>query len=147
MSEVIVLVQASGGITSSVTDLKADQRLEWVYLDWDEIHHGSDSRYHRNTIAELWPWRHNRQFNKDIRDAIRKCIERIRLLEEPTWKRHDYQAAAFATWGACPQCGKSEIQGGSIDIEGEFAYQTVQCLNCNLSWSETYQAHARSDFR
>lgn len=40
----------------------------------------------------------------------------------------------------CPSmdCGVSDIEGGSIEIEGRFAVQEVSCLACGCVWNDTY---------
>ena len=45
--------------------------------------------------------------------------------------------------GHCPKCRDSAIEGGSIDIEGDFAYQKVMCTECDFEWTDVYKlAHA-----
>jgi hypothetical protein len=46
-------------------------------------------------------------------------------------------------WERCPICDSTSIEGGSIEIEGHYAYQQVSCLACNAGWGEEYKANAR----
>ena len=48
-------------------------------------------------------------------------------------------------WNACPACGSSQIEGGSVSIEDREAIQEVSCLYCKAVWTEVYAAHARID--
>ena len=41
--------------------------------------------------------------------------------------------------GHCPNCGSEQIEGGSIDVEGENAYQQVSCNDCDQQWNDIYQ--------
>jgi len=41
--------------------------------------------------------------------------------------------------GACPRCSSIDIEGGSIDVEGDSAFQKVGCNNCELEWNDVYQ--------
>lgn len=38
----------------------------------------------------------------------------------------------------CPNCESHDIFGGSVDIEGQFAYQDISCANCNARWTDVY---------
>jgi len=46
------------------------------------------------------------------------------------------------SWERCPR-GHTQIEGGSVTIEGESAWQHVACLVCNLTWVEIYEASTR----
>lgn len=37
----------------------------------------------------------------------------------------------------CPVCGGYDIEGGSIDIEGECAFQSMSC-DCGATWTDRY---------
>lgn len=40
----------------------------------------------------------------------------------------------------CPDCGpEADIEGGSITIDGENAYQNVYCLQCKAEWRNGYR--------
>ena len=41
--------------------------------------------------------------------------------------------------GKCPYCKSDQIEGGSIEIDGETAWQTVSCLNCDKKWNDIYR--------
>ena len=46
-------------------------------------------------------------------------------------------------WELCPICKSPHIDGGSITIEGLYAYQNVACNKCEASWGEEYKANLR----
>jgi hypothetical protein len=48
-------------------------------------------------------------------------------------------------WMGCPLCLSTDITGGSIDIDGKYAYQEIQCDECDATWIEEYVAHRRFD--
>ena len=39
----------------------------------------------------------------------------------------------------CPACDSQEIEGESVDIEGDIALQEVGCLKCNATWTDSYR--------
>jgi|TARA_R100001086_G_scaffold112979_1_gene57622 formate dehydrogenase maturation protein FdhE len=47
--------------------------------------------------------------------------------------------------GECPVCGSSEIEGHSIDIEGQSAFQEVTCLSCPAGWQDVYRLECYSE--
>ena len=38
----------------------------------------------------------------------------------------------------CPYCESSQIEGGSIEIDGQQAWQKVSCLDCEKDWDDIY---------
>ena len=45
----------------------------------------------------------------------------------------------LGSMSACPACGeKGNPEGGSIEIEGESAYQQLVCTECLAEWSDVY---------
>jgi len=50
-------------------------------------------------------------------------------------QRLDY---VMGKWAHCPKCGCEQIQGDSIEIAGNIAWQTVGCLDCDAEWIDTY---------
>lgn len=40
--------------------------------------------------------------------------------------------------GGCPSCNSTQIEGGSIEVEGSTASQGVRCLDCNANWNDVY---------
>ena len=38
----------------------------------------------------------------------------------------------------CPECGKNEVQGDSIEIDGNHAVQDCSCLLCGATWTDHY---------
>jgi len=45
-------------------------------------------------------------------------------------------------WQLCP-VGHTQIEGGSVTIDGQGAWQDMSCLICNRAWVEIYQASVR----
>ncbi len=45
----------------------------------------------------------------------------------------------------CPACGQSEIEGGSVPIEGTTAVQTVTCNSCDAEWTDVYRLQGYTD--
>ena len=41
-------------------------------------------------------------------------------------------------WSHCPKCGSEQIQGDSIEIDGNSTWQRVGCLDCDAEWVDTY---------
>jgi transposase-like protein len=39
----------------------------------------------------------------------------------------------------CPICESDHIEAGSIDIEGQHAYQSVWCRSCEAEWDDVYE--------
>ncbi len=38
----------------------------------------------------------------------------------------------------CPQCRGTQFDCDSIDIDGKYATQDINCLNCGFSWRDIY---------
>ena len=38
----------------------------------------------------------------------------------------------------CPYCGKSDIEGSMVEIDGRYAIQGMSCLNCHKNWNDVY---------
>lgn len=38
----------------------------------------------------------------------------------------------------CPVCGDDDLDGGFIEIDGDIAWQKVNCLKCDAKWIDTY---------
>ena len=53
--------------------------------------------------------------------------------------------AENTNWNACPACGSTQIEGGSVSIEDREAIQEVSCLYCKAVWTEVYEAASRTD--
>lgn len=41
--------------------------------------------------------------------------------------------------GECPFCESTNIEGGSIDIEGDICVQPIHCMNCDGQWNDIYR--------
>lgn len=54
-------------------------------------------------------------------------------------------ASQIFDWGACHICGGNQLDGGSVEIDGESAIQPITCLNCEATWDEVYQASSREN--
>ena len=39
----------------------------------------------------------------------------------------------------CPKCGSDQVEGRSIDVQGEQCFQPVMCLSCEAQWDDVYQ--------
>jgi len=39
---------------------------------------------------------------------------------------------------ACPVCGHTDIEGGSVEVDGATAKQECGCVNCGSSWTDVY---------
>ena len=51
----------------------------------------------------------------------------------------EYVAQSAESGTVCPFCGSSHIEGGSFDVEGATASQSVSCNACEAEWVDTYQ--------
>jgi transposase-like protein len=45
---------------------------------------------------------------------------------------------AAAGGNCCPYCRSTQVEGGSIDVDGPRASQRVWCLDCDEEWTDTY---------
>lgn len=52
------------------------------------------------------------------------------------------QAEYLHSFGHCPFCDSSEIEGASIDVNADVASQEVSCTDCGASWLDHYQLSA-----
>lgn len=43
----------------------------------------------------------------------------------------------------CPVCGSSDFMGRSIVVEGDMAFQDLECVRCGTMWYEAYSIHHR----
>ena len=48
-------------------------------------------------------------------------------------------AASNKPNGCCPRCGDTDPVYGSIQIEGDTAFQEAGCNRCDASWNEVYR--------
>jgi hypothetical protein len=42
----------------------------------------------------------------------------------------------------CPHCDSDQIEGEAIDVNENYAYQEVACLDCRAGWSDVYKLTA-----
>ena len=40
--------------------------------------------------------------------------------------------------GSCPVCKGNQVEGDSVDIDGNEARQAVSCLDCDADWIDVY---------
>lgn len=45
----------------------------------------------------------------------------------------------------CPVCSSGDIEGGSVDIVGSAAFQSVHCLACGARWQDRYRLEGFAD--
>jgi len=59
------------------------------------------------------------------------------LIPEPA----DPKVAAYLAENGtvCPHCRSREITGGSVDINGNQAFQSVTCGDCHAEWTDVYR--------
>ncbi len=50
-------------------------------------------------------------------------------------------------WGRCPLCRSDEIEGASVEVDGDMTEQSMSCLNCEATWQEQYVAFGMSNIR
>jgi len=39
----------------------------------------------------------------------------------------------------CPYCGSREIEGGTMDADGDYVWCVVDCNNCHMQWQDSYR--------
>ncbi len=39
----------------------------------------------------------------------------------------------------CPACGSFNTSGGPVDVDGGYAFQEIDCLECDSSWTDVYR--------
>lgn len=44
-----------------------------------------------------------------------------------------------------PKCDSTDLEGGSIEIDGPIAVQSITCNKCGSSWSDIYKLHGVDD--
>lgn len=48
------------------------------------------------------------------------------------------QAEYLQSYGQCPYCDSDEIEGDSVEIDGNAAYQQMSCKACERYWKDFY---------
>jgi len=38
----------------------------------------------------------------------------------------------------CPYCKEGDIEGSSVEIDGRYAIQEMECLYCDKTWNDVY---------
>ena len=51
----------------------------------------------------------------------------------------DEKEYVYRAYAKCPFCGDHRIEGGSIEIEQNYAHQEVSCTECGAEWSDAYR--------
>lgn len=59
------------------------------------------------------------------------------MTEDRSIARHDFDP------DGCPECAGIDIDGGSVDIEGQEARQEVSCCDCDCHWVDIYRLDRR----
>lgn len=49
--------------------------------------------------------------------------------------------------GCCPYCQSANIEGDSIDIDANIAWQEVRCLDCEQIWHDVYKLIGYEEIR
>ena len=49
--------------------------------------------------------------------------------------------------GNCPVCGKHNLEGESVDIDGGSATQEMYCTDCESSWTDMYTLTGYADLK
>ena len=69
-------------------------------------------------------------------DRISKCPEnKITLLELNPQQKELY---VLHDGTKCPYCESNEIEGSSMDVDGNTAWQKITCLGCDKEWNDIY---------
>ena len=50
-----------------------------------------------------------------------------------------------ASYNACPRCQSTDLDGDSIQVDANVAWQSVWCISCGLSWTDEYVLSAISN--
>ena len=45
----------------------------------------------------------------------------------------------------CPVCQSTQLEGGSVNIDGGVASQDIWCKTCGASWNDTYTLTGYTD--
>jgi hypothetical protein len=52
----------------------------------------------------------------------------------PDWKHYiDHQGTT------CPYCGGKDLEGGSFNADGGYAWQSITCSGCGCEWDDVYR--------
>ena len=43
---------------------------------------------------------------------------------------------------ACPICESGDVSGGSMDMDGDSAWQSVTCMSCGAEWDDIYKLNS-----
>ena len=58
---------------------------------------------------------------------------------------NDTIARHFSEPDRCPYCGRTHIEGASVDIQATTARQQVTCVDCQRPWTDVYRLNAIID--
>jgi len=42
-------------------------------------------------------------------------------------------------YSKCPYCQSDHIEGDAIEVDCDYAWQTVRCVDCNKAWEDIYK--------
>ena len=51
----------------------------------------------------------------------------------------------ISDWGRCHHCGNDQLEGDSIEVNGEYVDQQITCLRCDATWLDVFFAHSREE--
>ncbi len=46
----------------------------------------------------------------------------------------------------CPNCNSKNIEGGSLEMDGDSAWVKVSCADCGADWKDVYKLTGYTDF-
>jgi hypothetical protein len=109
---------------------RGDGLAEFIHNELTEVCEGEPERAHQNRAVS------------SIEIAIAQ-LTKVRDALESIGKDSQYQLASdyiLHGFSQCPNkaCGGVDIEGGFVDIEGNYAKQDVSCADCGTVWEDTY---------
>ena len=63
------------------------------------------------------------------------------LDDEAEWLK-SRERRYLAHSSASPICESGNVSGGSIDMDGDSAWQSVTCMNCGAEWDDVYKLNS-----
>ena len=69
----------------------------------------------------------------DLGDPIAQAA-----LDEARAKLIDPETYRDREGNQCPACGSEQVRGGFVEVDGGWAHQRVDCLDCECSWLDDY---------
>lgn len=83
----------------------------------------------------------------DPQEAGANKCKRCERIEMPKRKRKAMTAEEFVQAGAdvCPFCGKGEVEGDSLEVSKDEAWQECYCNKCGKEWRAIYHLAGYND--